>query len=405
MEFLACFLCFCVAFFILRLKSKARSTSKLPPGPKPLPVIGNLLDLGDKPHKSLAAMAKVYGPILSLKLGRVTAVVVSSSAMAKEVLQTNDHSLCDRAIPDSLTAYDHNEVGFPWISVSPLWRKYRKICNNTLFAGKILDANENLRRKKVEELVEIVRKSASKGEAVDVGRLMFTITLNLLSNTIFSVDLADPKSELARQFKKCVQETMEEAGKPNLSDYFPVLRKLDIQGMRKRMKIHLGGFLKILDSMVKQRMKEQELNPDSVPNNDMLHYLLKNEESDAKIDQNQMIHLLFVLFAAGADTSSVSLQWAMAELLRNPEKLAKAQVEIRQVLGKNKSVEEVDIPRLPYLQAVVKEALRLHPAAPLLLPRKAKQEVEIAGFTIPRDAQVLVNTWAIGRDPMSWENP
>ncbi|XP_023553650.1 geraniol 8-hydroxylase-like [Cucurbita pepo subsp. pepo] len=405
MEFLACFLCFCVGFFILRLKWKTRSTLKLPPGPRPLPVIGNLLDLGDKPHKSLAAMAKVYGPIMSLKLGRVTTVVVSSSAMAKEVLQTNDHSLCDRTVPDSLTAHDHNKVGFAWISVSPLWRKYRKICKNTLFAGKILDANENLRRKKVEELVEIVRKSASKGEAVDVGRLVFTITLNQLSNTIFSVDLADPKSELARRFKKYVQGIMEEGGKPNLSDYFPVLRKFDIQGMRKRMEIHMGRVLELLDSVIKQRMKQQEMDPDSVPNNDMLHYLLKNEESDAQIDQNQIINLLLELFAAGSDTTAATLQWAMAELLRNPKKLAKAQVEIRQVLGKNKPVEEADIPRLPYLQAVVKEALRLHPAVSLLLPRKAIQEVEIAGFTIPKDAQVLVNAWAIGRDPMSWENP
>ena len=101
----------------------------------------------------------------------------------------------------------------------------------------------------------------------------------------------------------------------------------------------------------------------------------------------------------------MSLQWAMAELLRNPEKLAKAQVEIRQVLGKNKPMEEADIPRLPYLQAVVKEALRLHPMGPLLLPRKAEQEVEIAGFTVPKDSHVMINAWAIGRDPMSWENP
>ena len=294
MEFLAYFLCFCVAFFILRLKWKTRSTSKLPPGPKPLPIIENLLDLGNKPHKSLAAMAKVYGPIMTQKLGRVTVVVVSSSAMAKEVLQTNDHFLCDKAIPDSLIAHNHNEVGLPWILVSPLWRKYRKICNNTLFAGKIMDVNENLRRRKVEELVEIVRKSASKGEVVDVGILAFTTTLNLLSNTIFSVDLADPKSELARQFKKYMHGYLEEAGNPNLSDYFPVLRKLDIQGMRKRMKIHMGSLLKLLDSMMKQRMNQQELAPDSVPNNDMLHYLLKNEESDAKIDQNQIIHLILV---------------------------------------------------------------------------------------------------------------
>ncbi|XP_038887476.1 geraniol 8-hydroxylase-like [Benincasa hispida] len=403
-----CILTFCLPFFyffIWKLTLKPITMSKLPPGPKPLPLIGNLLDLGNKPHKSLAAMAKVHGPIMSLKLGRVTIVVVSSSAMAKEVLQTNDQFLCNRAIPDALKAHGHDETGFAWISVSPLWRKFRKICNNLLFAGKILDANENLRRKKVEELVEIVRESALKGEAVDVGRLVFATTLNLLSNTVFSVDLADPNSELARDFKKYVSGMMEAAGKPNLSDYFPVFKKLDVQGLRKSMEIHMGNVLNFLDSMIKQRMKQQELNPDSVPNNDMLHYLLNYEEIQAEINQNQMQHLLLVLFSAGSDTTASTVQWAMAELLRNPEKLKKAQKEIRKVLGKNKAMEESDIPRLPYLQAVVKETFRLHPAAPLLLPRKAQQEVEIGGFTIPKDAQIMINAWAIGRDPRRWENP
>lgn len=95
----------------------------------------------------------------------------------------------------------------------------------------------------------------------------------------------------------------------------------------------------------------------------------------------------------------------MAELLKNPEKLAKARAEIRQVLGKNRAMEESDIPKLPYLQAVVKETFRLHPAVPLLLPRKAQQEVEIAGLKIPKNAQILVNVWAIGRDPRIWMNP
>ncbi|KAA0037925.1 geraniol 8-hydroxylase-like [Cucumis melo var. makuwa] len=406
MEFWTFILFLSVVFFISRLKSKSTSSSnKLPPGPNPLPLIGNLLDLGDKPHKSLATMAKVHGQIISLKLGRVTAVVISSSAMAKEVLQTNDQFLCNRTVPDALTAHSHHELGFPWIPVSSLWRNYRKICNNMLFAGKILDMNENLRRKKVEELVEIVRKSALKGEAVDLGRLVFTTTLNLLSNTILSVDLADPSSELAKEFKKYVWGIMEEAGKPNLSDYFPMLRKFDIQGMRKRMEIHMRNVLNILDSMIKQRMKQQELNPDSVPKNDLLHCLLKND-TDTKIDGNQMIHLLLVLFVAGSDTTSSTLQWAMAELLRNPDKLAKAQAEIRKlVLEKNRIVEEADIPRLPYLQAVVKETFRLHPVVPLLLPRKAQQEVEIASFTIPKDAQIMINIWAMGRDPTKWENP
>ena len=94
----------------------------------------------------------------------------------------------------------------------------------------------------------------------------------------------------------------------------------------------------------------------------------------------------------------------MAELLRNPEVLSKAKTELQQVIGEGHQVEESDITRLPYLQAVVKETFRLHPAIPLLLPRKAEEDVEINDYIIPKGAQVLVNAWAIGRDPSFWEN-
>jgi cytochrome P450 len=93
----------------------------------------------------------------------------------------------------------------------------------------------------------------------------------------------------------------------------------------------------------------------------------------------------------------------MAELLHNPEALSKAKTELEQVIGKGNPMEESDIARLPYLQAVVKETFRLHPVAPFLLPRKAEADVEIKGYVIPKGAQVLVNAWAIGRDPSSWE--
>ncbi len=95
----------------------------------------------------------------------------------------------------------------------------------------------------------------------------------------------------------------------------------------------------------------------------------------------------------------------MAELLHSPETLSKAQEELRQTIGRGNHVDESDIPRLPYLQAVVKETFRLHPAVPLLLPRKAGADVEVRGLSVPKGARVLVNAWAIGRDPSIWENP
>ena len=111
------------------------------------------------------------------------------------------------------------------------------------------------------------------------------------------------------------------------------------------------------------------------------------------------------LFVAGTDTTSSTLEWAMAELLHNPEKLLKARVELLQTIGKDKQVKESDITRLPFLQAVVKETFRLHPVVPFLIPHRVEEDTDIDGLTVPKNAQVLVNAWAIGRDPNIWENP
>ncbi|KAL4602654.1 hypothetical protein ACB092_10G069100 [Castanea dentata] len=349
---------------------------KLPPGPKPIPIIGNLLELGDKPHRSLAKLAKTHGPLMSLKLGQITSVVVSSATMAKEVLQTHDQFLSNRTIPDCIRAHNHQNFGLPWLPVSTQWRVLRKICNSELFAIKILDSNQHFRRKKVQELLSEVHKSSLAGDTVNIGRAAFKTTLNLV-------------------YKEIVWNIMEEAGKPNLGDYFAILKKFDIQGIRQRMTIYFGKMLDLFDGIVNQRLQFRK-SPSSIASDDMLDNLLNiSEENSGEIDKSQILHLLLALFVAGTDTTSSTVQWAMAELLHNPETLSKAREELEQTIGKGNPIEESDIPKLPYLQAIVKETFRLHPTGPLLLPHKAEAD----------GAQVLVNAWAIGRDPSIWDNP
>ena len=277
--------------------SRAKNSSKkLPPGPKPVPIIGNILQLGDKPHKSLAKLAQIHGPLMSLKLGQLTSIIVSSSAMAKQVLQTHDQYFSNRTIPDSIRALEHHTVGLPWLPVSPLWRNLRKLCNTQLFANKMLDANQHLRRKKVEELIQLVHKSSLSGDAVDFGRATFTTTLNLLSNTIFSIDLADPSSEFARELKEMVCNILSEAGKPNLGDYFPVLRKIDPNGRRRRMTKYIGTIIDLVDTLVQQRL-ELRKSIESATKNDMLDTLLNiTEENSEEINKNQLHHLILVNF-------------------------------------------------------------------------------------------------------------
>ncbi|PKI40444.1 hypothetical protein CRG98_039168, partial [Punica granatum] len=204
---------------------------KLPPGLRPLPVIGNLLELGSQPHRSLTNLASVHGPIMRLKLGRVTTMVISSAPMAREILQTHDVSLSNRHIPESITSLRHHELGLPWVPVSdPLWRNLRRICNVHLFAPKTLDSNQHHRRRKIQELLVHIGKCSEKGSSVDIGEAGFKSSLNLMGNTIVSMDLADPNSESAKEFKELVWQIMVEAGKPNLADYFPVLKRVDPLG-------------------------------------------------------------------------------------------------------------------------------------------------------------------------------
>ncbi|KAK9938451.1 hypothetical protein M0R45_015185 [Rubus argutus] len=414
MDFLSCLVCLCLCFastwFLIQTLHGRPSRVRLPPGPKPYPLVGNLFELGDKPHISLTKLSQHYGPIISLKLGQVTTVVVSSSTMAKEILRTHDQFLCNRAIPDALRAI--GDYSLPWLPVSSRWRNLRKICNSQLFAIKVLDANQANRRAKVQELIASVNDSMVKGTAVNIGEVAFRTSLNLLSRTIFSVDLADTNSssstnEMAREFKEIVWGVLEEAGKPNLGDYFPVLKKIDPQGIRRRFTNNYNKMLGFIESVINQRLKSR--NEDAyVTSNDMLDTLINISEEKNEEDVNLPLvfeHLFVALFVAGTDTTSTTLEWAMAELLHNPESLSKAQQELDQMIGKGKPIEESDITRLPYLQAIIKETFRLHPPVPLLLPRKADSDIEMEGYIVPNGAQVLVNAWAIGRDPSIWDNP
>ncbi|GKU95407.1 hypothetical protein SLEP1_g8771 [Rubroshorea leprosula] len=171
---------------------------------------------------------------------------------------------------------------------------------------------------KIQQLVDTIQESSRLGEVVDIGQAAFSVTLNLLSNTLFSVDLADSNSQIAREFKKTVHAIMEGAGKPNLADYFPVLRKIDPQGIRRRMAIDLGKLFELFDRIYDERVQLRKVEGFATTN-DVLDTLIDIiQDKTEKLDERQTMHLFLDLFAAGTDTSTSTLEWAMAELLRNP---------------------------------------------------------------------------------------
>ncbi|GMN26469.1 hypothetical protein TIFTF001_040857 [Ficus carica] len=222
--------------------------------------------------------------------------------------------------------------------------------------------------------------------------------------------ITDSNSDTGEEIKEAVRGMIEEMGRPNIADSFPFLKMIDPQGIRKRNNIYFRKMLDLFDTIINQRSKLGAKSASGKDTDilDILIDLTENAEDKRVHEQLQKStigHLLLDIFGAGTETTSATLEWSMAELLKAPEAMSKAQAELEQVIGKGKKMKESDIPQLPYLQAIIKETLRLHPPAPLLVPRLAESDVEVCGYTIPKDAQVLINVWAIGRDPNVWENP
>ncbi|TYH07096.1 hypothetical protein ES288_A08G205800v1 [Gossypium darwinii] len=391
------------AFHLITRRKLGRS-HKLPPGPPTIPIFGNLFQVGDKPHRSLAKLAKIHGDIMTLKLGQTTTVVFSSATMAKEIFQKHDAVSCNRTIPDALRALQHHEAGLPWMPVSTTWRNLRKICNLHIFATHKLDANQYLRRSKVEQLLAGVRESSLIGEAIEIRQAAFKTTLSLISNTIFSIDLAD-STHTSEEFREIVRGIMEELGKPNFGDNFPIAN-LDLQGIRRRVAILFRKMMDLFDKMLDERMELRRMN-DYISIDDFLDILLQlsHQGNSEKLDRNLIKHLILDLVVGAIETTTSTLEWAMAELLQNPKVLQEARGELKQIIGEGNLVEESNITCLPYLQAIVKETMRLHPSFPLLLPKKAEADIEIHSFVIPKGTQLLINAWAIGRDPKFWEVP
>ncbi|CAL5209318.1 unnamed protein product [Lathyrus oleraceus] len=390
-------------FFLKRKKNK-------PPGPTGLPIIGNLHQLGPQPHSSLSSFAKVYGPIMSLRFGSVNVTVASSPTTAQEILQKNDQSFSNHLIPESVAAQPNVNDTLGWAPADPRWRNRRRICTTQLFTSQRLDLLQHLRHRKVEQLVQHLHKKAAERTTVDIGELAFATMLNLVSNTVFSEDLVDSEFESAGEFKELVWRIMEDAGKVNVSDYFPVLKRFDLQGVKRHVEVSYVRLHEIFDRMIGKRVVDRENSRDGgggAVAGDFLDVLLDHcqQEEGSVFSVESIKPLILDLFIAGSDTSGSTTEWAMAELLHNPKIMKKARNEVTQIIGKSNQVKESDIPSLPYIQSIVKETLRLHPPVPLLLPYIASNDVEINGYTIHKGNQVLINVWSIGRNPEFWDDP
>ncbi|KAL3818444.1 hypothetical protein ACJIZ3_004349 [Penstemon smallii] len=386
--------------------NSSRHRGNLAPGPYPFPIIGNIFDLGRKPHQSLAKLSKTYGPLMSLHLGSKYTVVVTSPEMAKEILQKNDKVFSSRNIHVAAQAHDHHNHSMGYLPVGSQWNKIRRLCREQLFSIQCLEAGQGLRQEKLRQLCDYVQECCLSGQVVDIGKAAFTTTLNLMSVTLVSVDFSNYKgSDSSNEWEEAILGVMNVVGIPNFADFFPILKLVDPQGVKRKADKCFGRLLEMFEDIINQRI-EYSKNNNSTKKKDLLEVLLDpTHGSEYNLSSFEIKHLLLDLIVGGSDPTATIIEWAMTELLRNPKIMSTAKDELKSVLGGNKQAKESDILRLPYLQAVVKETFRFHPPGPLLIPRSSDYDTDIMGYLIPKNTQIIVNVWAMGRDSSLWSNP
>ncbi|XP_074381335.1 cytochrome P450 93A3-like [Apium graveolens] len=400
------------AVLILRalLKSrKPRARSSLPPGPFRVPIIGHLHLLAPIPHQALHKLSQRYGPLMHIFLGSYFSVVVSSPEMAKEFLKTHEATLSERDETVASEYITYHNQDFIFAQYGPYWKFGKKLIASELLGGQALDHHYKVRRYEIESMVSFLLQKARAVEAVDVGSVLSKLTNNVISTMVMRKRCSE-KDDDAGEIRNIIKETSDLLGAFNLSDCIWFCKNLDLQGIKKRAVNARGKYDKLIERIIEEhcqiRRKRQENDDGSHPQKDFLDILLDMSEDDSvefKLNMDQIKALVLDLFAAGTETSATLIEWALAELINHPIIMETARLEIDTVVGKSRLVEESDIMNLPYLQAIVKEALRLHPPNPLL-PKKAKEGCTIGNYYIPAETKIFVNVWALGRDPNYWEN-
>ncbi|KAJ4712452.1 Cytochrome P450 [Melia azedarach] len=388
--------------FFLKEKSRKRKLN-LPPSPPKLPIIGNLHQLGNKPHISLHCLAEKFGPILYLQLGEIPTIVVSSARMAKEVMKTHDLAFSSR--PQIFSAkhlfYDCTDIVFS--PYGAYWRHIRKICILELLSAKRVQSFSFVREEEVARLVH--RVSECYPNTTNLTKILGLYANDFLCRVAFGRDFSAAGEYDQYGFQKMLEEYQELLGGFSIGDFFPSMEFIhSLTGMKSRLQTTFQSFDHFFNEIINEHLnpaREKE-KQDLV---DILLDIQKNGSAELPLTMDNVKAIILDMFAAGTDTTFITLDWGMTELIMNPRVMEKAQAEVRRILGDRRVVLESDLPQLHYMKAIIKEIFRLHPPVPVLVPRESMEEVTIDGYTIPAKTRIFVNAWAIGRDPKLWANP
>ncbi|PPD90172.1 hypothetical protein GOBAR_DD12930 [Gossypium barbadense] len=308
-------------------------------------------------------MAKTYGSLIHLKTGSISYIVISSPELAEEALKTNDISFASRPtiLASKIMSYDSTNIVFsPYGSY---WRHLRKICVTELLSPKRVDSFRKVREEEVSSFINSIALWGSSS-GINLSKKIFSLTYGVTSRAAFSEKCKDQEA-----FISIITRVSKLSGRFTIADMFPSLKLLELlSGRIEFEKLHKEAD-RILEDIIAEHQERRKIyGGDSEEMKDLVDILLdlqENSELEFPLSVDNIKAIILDMFSAGSETSSITVEWTMAELLKNPGIMEKAKNEVRRVFTGKGYVDEGSIHELKYVKAVIKESIRLHPAVPL----------------------------------------
>nr|GEV62605.1 cytochrome P450 93A3-like [Tanacetum cinerariifolium] len=395
------FVCLITTILIWSRFFKSTSTKyRHPPTPFGLPIIGHLHLLAPIPHQAFHKLSIRHGSFFRVFMGYVPSFVVCSPEIAKEFLRTNEKSFSNRTQSSASHYLLYESKDFVFAPYGPYWTFMKKMIMSQLLNKTTLDSHATVRRDEIDRFLKTLSQNAKIGKSLDLGGELMKLTNNVISRMIIGKRCTDDDGK-EDEVSKLISEISVALGTFNPSDFIRFCKNIDFTGFGRKLKDIRARYDIMIEKVIKEH-EEARKNNESGEVRDLLDMLLDIEQDtsmEIKLSKENIKALIQDLFVAATDTSSRTLEWIIAEFINHPNIMKKAREEINQVVGKNRLVQESDIPNLPYLQAIVKETFRLHPSTPMIQRQSPKD------CTVAANTNVLINVWALNRDPNHWEKP
>nr|XP_004252382.1 cytochrome P450 CYP736A12 [Solanum lycopersicum] len=390
----------CIVYALYELLN-IHKRKKFPQGPKGIPILGHLHLLGKKPHHDLQNLAKKYGPFFYIRLGLIPTYIASSVDTAEKFLKTYDHIFATRPHNEAAKYLSYGHKNLVFGTYGPYWRNMRKLVTLDLLTHQKINSFQSVRTEQVDLMIQSLKNDGG-GCVVDLSARVSKLSADITCLMVFGKKYMD--EELGKRgFKGILQEVVHLGATPNLGDFFPFLGVIDLQGITRKLKELskvFDAFLeKIIDEHVQSR--DQKQSKDFV---DTMLDIMHSRDREFQFDRTNIKAILIDMLVAAIDTSATSVDWIVTELLRHPHVMTKLQKELEEVVGLERMVKESDFEKLKYLDMVVKEGMRLHSVVPVT-QREAMEDCVVDGYHIRKGSRIMINHYAIQRDPNVWPEP